>query len=580
MKYFSLAVLSALFLFLPAGAMEHITSLDKELFSAIQKGDAAQVESALKKGANVNSLDYEGRTPLIVAILAREIPSNQRRAIIRFLMISGADTNTADQLGETPLRTAIALEDEATVSQLIAGRGKKANVNQADTNGETPLMLAARIGNYNIARMLIQQHADKNLVDNEGNTALSIAKASDHEDIIKLLSGQHAQPKQQRTEGHRYETNETFGVLLDVLKTNDPQGIKHGTNFNIVNPSGLTFLGFAAAEQKVKDSILHALIEAGSDINFVSPETGRTPLMDFLSLIRSNMGYSFILQRIKFFVENGANVNHRDNQGNTPLMLALALERIPESLMEELLDSGAHVNVANSLGITPLSIVIRQLAEHAARDDSMVTSYVSLAELLIGYGATFNEEERKVLEPYWVGSVMHQMVTNDPELEVTISHMGVHKQLKPLLFAIGIGNNTAARLMLANMLYFKKYDVVIPALKRAIIVGNLEIVKEILESKIINTDQLTHAIETAVLAGKINILRYLLAQDPNHAVDLSYAITLARNQVRSSQQTTHQALYDLLMAHSLPSQQGPQLPQPSLITERSFWDYMFGGKKG
>ena len=70
------------------------------LKTVIEKGDCEQLEKLIKKGADVNELDY-GMTPLV-----RAVQKNDEKAI-RLLLHGGADVNTRDQEGKTALMFAM-----------------------------------------------------------------------------------------------------------------------------------------------------------------------------------------------------------------------------------------------------------------------------------------------------------------------------------------------------------------------------------------------------------------------------------------------------------------------------------------
>ncbi|MEM2677506.1 MAG: ankyrin repeat domain-containing protein, partial [Thermofilaceae archaeon] len=60
------------------------------------------------------------------------------------------------------------------------------------------------------------------------------------------------------------------------------------------------------------------------------------------------------LQRVKKLVENGANVNAKDEYGSTPLYLAVLNGHL--ELARFLVEKGANVNAKDIVGWTPLHI--------------------------------------------------------------------------------------------------------------------------------------------------------------------------------------------------------------------------------
>ncbi|MBM3846302.1 MAG: hypothetical protein FJ405_08455 [Verrucomicrobia bacterium] len=64
---------------------EHVIQLD-------YRKDFDGLRQAVAHGANLNSVDEDGRTPLMHAVLASDADS----AMVRFLVLNGANPNAAD----------------------------------------------------------------------------------------------------------------------------------------------------------------------------------------------------------------------------------------------------------------------------------------------------------------------------------------------------------------------------------------------------------------------------------------------------------------------------------------------------
>jgi uncharacterized protein len=136
---------------------------DRPLHLAARAGQVDIVRELAQAGASLSVPDAAGYTPLelalmngrtqVAAILVREgAPLDAQAALIRlvrdgvadrdsieFLIRRGADVNRPDAQGRTPLHLAVSLDHLLVVKRLIA-RG--ADVNRPDGNGRTPLALA------------------------------------------------------------------------------------------------------------------------------------------------------------------------------------------------------------------------------------------------------------------------------------------------------------------------------------------------------------------------------------------------------------------------------------------------------
>ncbi|MGN0821871.1 MAG: ankyrin repeat domain-containing protein [Akkermansia sp.] len=159
---------------LPLGLVGCQTSLQK----AAENGQTRRVEQIIARGADVNSLDAEGRTALDRAA------ANDRVEIVQSLLNHGANPNQANRDGMAPLHLAAREGRSASASALLA-RG--AEVNGLDSDGRTPLMYAAYNGFTGVARVLLSQGAGVNLKSKNGYSALTLAADKNQEAMVQLL---------------------------------------------------------------------------------------------------------------------------------------------------------------------------------------------------------------------------------------------------------------------------------------------------------------------------------------------------------------------------------------------------------
>jgi len=167
-------------------------------------GDVDEVRRTLRKGADVNAGDEDGRTALHIA--ARE----GYREITELLLAHGADVNLSerrynltaaefammanhDEIVEllvskgadiSPLHLALYRKDAAEARRLIECG---ADVNRRTSYGTAPLDRAANAGFKDIAELLIAKGADVNAEDNWNWTALHTAAERGDEDMVAFL---------------------------------------------------------------------------------------------------------------------------------------------------------------------------------------------------------------------------------------------------------------------------------------------------------------------------------------------------------------------------------------------------------
>ncbi|MEJ2608691.1 MAG: ankyrin repeat domain-containing protein [Candidatus Thiodiazotropha sp.] len=153
------------------------------LHIAAQKGSLIMSKILIKNQANLESLDPQGHTPVLKALLARNtiiaeymVKSGAKldpdkalhittalgsadRDVIDFLVKHGATLNKPDKQGNTPLHTAI-LNNQRVAAKYLITRG--VNLDITNQEGLTPLALAIKTNNQDIIRILKQFGATTN----------------------------------------------------------------------------------------------------------------------------------------------------------------------------------------------------------------------------------------------------------------------------------------------------------------------------------------------------------------------------------------------------------------------------------
>jgi death-associated protein kinase len=91
------------------------------------------------------------------------------------------------------------------------------------------------------------------------------------------------------------------------------------------------------------------------------------------------------LENTQLLLDNGAQVDVRDEDGNTPLILAAKGARRPETI-QLLIEKGAKVNARNKDGWTPLMIAARGAGTQFRDWNNHLTPF-HIVELLLDKGA-------------------------------------------------------------------------------------------------------------------------------------------------------------------------------------------------
>jgi ankyrin repeat protein len=150
--------------------------------------------------------------------------------------------------------------------------------------------------------------------------------------------------------------------LLEAVMRDDVGSIKvlldHGADKNVRGPQGYGPLSLAIEEQDYEAA--KALIDAGADTNAPAGDQRLTPLMIAVAETQAAPGAMFLpsstrpIEIAEMLVQRGANVNARDKDGMTALMIAASHDNAPAIGL--LLQSGADAGAKNNRGQTALNV--------------------------------------------------------------------------------------------------------------------------------------------------------------------------------------------------------------------------------
>jgi ankyrin repeat protein len=120
---------------------------------AARDGDANTIDKLNKIGANINSSDTSGNTPVHIAA------QNGQVHAIETLWKAGASLNTKNKMGATPARFAV-IHGQIDVLKLLKSTG--INLDEADEEGITLLHVAAANGCVDVINFLVNEGCDLN----------------------------------------------------------------------------------------------------------------------------------------------------------------------------------------------------------------------------------------------------------------------------------------------------------------------------------------------------------------------------------------------------------------------------------
>ncbi|AVP87678.1 ankyrin repeat protein [Candidatus Phycorickettsia trachydisci] len=172
-------------------------NLGKLLHDAILKNDKTQVKDLLNQGANIESLNIKGQTPLYAAL------SNDRLEIAGILLKEGAMIQEPNAAKNLAIHLAASRGDIEQVKTLT---DKDPNsVSKQDTEGKTPLHYVAPTNHVEVAQILCDKGADVNALDHKHNTPLHDAATTPHnnKEMVKFLVERGAHVESKNIEGQK-----------------------------------------------------------------------------------------------------------------------------------------------------------------------------------------------------------------------------------------------------------------------------------------------------------------------------------------------------------------------------------------
>ncbi|MCR8846479.1 ankyrin repeat domain-containing protein [Paenibacillus sp. SC116] len=191
--------------------------LNEALLAAAEQGETAEVLKHLKNGADINTRDKDGRTPVMLATVGNHLVT------VKVLLDRGADVNIQDERKDNPylyagaegltevLKLAIEAGADTKLTNRYGGTAlipaaehahldvieylvqhSAVDINHVNNLGWTALMEAIVLGSggeehQRVVGMLIQHGADVNIPDIDGVSALEHAKSREFDEITQIL---------------------------------------------------------------------------------------------------------------------------------------------------------------------------------------------------------------------------------------------------------------------------------------------------------------------------------------------------------------------------------------------------------
>ncbi|MBM3784593.1 MAG: hypothetical protein FJW30_09560 [Acidobacteria bacterium] len=348
-----------------------------DLHSAVFADDVARIDALLRSGANPNSVNRYGITPLILAA------GNGSSKAVASLLRAKADPNVALPEGESALMNAARAGSAEAVKALLVA-GAKANAVEK-YKGQNALMWAAAEGHAQVIETLVEFGADVKARSASGFAPIHFAAREGRAEAVKVLLKSGA-------------------ALTDALPVSSRfrRGGQRDTD-NVTGPNPL-LLAVANAHYDLASQLL----DLGADPNFAGP--GWTAL-HILTWVRkpgqgsndpapAGSGKMTSLELARKLVAKGANVNARmtrrsnaglhvlNTVGATPFLMAA---RTGDAEYMRLLHSlGADPRAANDDRTTPLMVAAGLGTRSPGEDAGSEAEALEAAKLALDLGNDIN----------------------------------------------------------------------------------------------------------------------------------------------------------------------------------------------
>ena len=343
---------------------------------SIREDSVSLVAALLKAGADANTPDCQGVTPLHHAAYI-----NPNMSVLRMLLDAGANVSARDDCGATPLHWAAAAPiqyrtaidtlieagaqvdarttyecDDATPLHWAAAEAANpaiiealldagANVDELRSDEQTPLMLAAEYNtNVAVTTALLKAGAEVEVHDVKhlGMSPLMLAAWSNANPAVVealLAAGEDLRAEENRSALHTAAVSNANPAVAGAL-------LEAGADIHAMEDGGYGFMPVHSAASNRNPAMITMLLTAGAGLEHRT-RWGQTPLT-----IAASYGNLAVVETL---VELGADVNARDDDGRTPLHYAFANALRHDSssdIIALLLESGADPALRDSDGLT------------------------------------------------------------------------------------------------------------------------------------------------------------------------------------------------------------------------------------
>lgn len=420
----------------------------------------------------LNSVRKDGASPLLCAA------ENGHAETCEILLAAGANASVTESKGNNVLHLAVMSKNEKLAGKLSSKYQHL--VNSQNKNNETPLMFAAITGKQETVESLLKAGADLFAVDLKGRTVLHHAAHYAKTEITNLLL---------TVEAIRKATNQGFITLVHFI--NEGNVIACQTLLNAgVNP---------LQEDDTGCNAIHIVVKKGNN------------------------------ELVKLFSDNKELVNSETKKKSTPLILAI--NRDKTEICDILLKAGAEqVKTCKDIGaVVPLTedkVVTSRIRNQIPLMRAVKKGNKDIVEMLLKHNDEVVVDARGWNALHYAihlgkNEIVELLSRNKSFLNTFTSH-----KTTALAIIAETGNSTALEaLAKADSNFFNNNTLEYTA-ERAIKNGKIEVLKVLVNYKLLTKDLKSSLLRSAAYEGHLTICQYLIQEgaDPLGIGEWGYSI--------------------------------------------------------
>ncbi|WP_034058400.1 ankyrin repeat domain-containing protein [Lacinutrix jangbogonensis] len=376
------------------------------IFWAAYKGNTKIMEHLFNKGAVINITDSHGNTPVTFAAATGQ----KNTAVYDLFEKNGAvlsEEKNEDGVNAL-LLIAPYLDNEKELDYFI---GKGFNLKTKDPKGNNIFNYAAKNGNIEFLKLLIEKDVDSKITNKEGGNAIlyasqgtrnskntletykflenlgvkvnivgdrgrnplhAIAYSSDNLDLFSYFI--------EKGVAINIKDNGGDSPFMNAANSNNLKVVeflsKYITDFNVKDKNGRSALAMAVNRNTL--DVVGFLLKKGADIKTIDKE-GNSLAYYLLNTFKAEKPKEFET-KLKLLQDNGLVLNQIQNNGNT--LLHIATQRNNLVLIKRLKPFGIAINTKNKEGYTALQIAAMKA------QDALILKYL----LTLGADKTIKTE--------------------------------------------------------------------------------------------------------------------------------------------------------------------------------------------